>query len=139
METSDIPPVLLKATNPKDALGSDRLPLNLIPPISKAAMSLAMLEGALKYGPYNWREAGVRTSIYISAIHRHLDKFADGEDTDPKTGVHHLASIMASCAIVLDSIHAGNLTDDRPRAVATGQCMDNMAAHVKKLKEMFAK
>jgi hypothetical protein len=64
-----------KPTNPKDAIGTEKLPMHLIPGSAKATMALAFLEGALKYGKYNWRVAGVRASIYLDAMERHLEKF----------------------------------------------------------------
>ena len=69
-----------KPTNPKDAIGVDKCPLHLIPTTVKPEVALALLEGALKYGQANWREVGVRASIYRSAVDRHLDKWWEGED-----------------------------------------------------------
>ena len=103
-----------KPTNPKDAVGSRKLPLHLCPATGQIEWCLAQLDGALKYGPYNWREAGVRTSVYIDAIERHLKAFTEGENLAEDSAVHHLGHIMACCAIILDSGAQGNLTDDRP-------------------------
>ena len=102
-----------KRTNPKDAIGATKTPFHLNPPIAAAEQAAVHLHGALKYGVYNWREAGVRTSIYIDAIYRHLMKFQEGEDYDDESHAHHLAHIMACCAIVLDSRALENLEDDR--------------------------
>lgn len=46
----------LKSTNPKDIIGSDKLPLHLVPFSAIAYECLAYLEGALKYGRANWRK-----------------------------------------------------------------------------------
>jgi len=102
-----------KPTNPKDAIGCDKTPFHLNPPVAAAEQAAVHLHGAMKYGIYNWREAGVRASIYIDAIYRHLMKYQEGEDFDDESHAHHLAHIMACCAIVLDSQALMNLEDDR--------------------------
>jgi hypothetical protein len=104
----------LKPTNPKDMAATARLPLYLVPDTLKAYAALAFAEGAAKYGAYNWRRAGVLSSIYISAAERHLAAWKNGEDVDPQTGVPHLASVLASIGIILDADLCGKLTDDRP-------------------------
>jgi hypothetical protein len=76
-----------KPTNPKDAIGSTKLPLNLVPDSLTAYAALSFAEGASKYGSYNWRVAGVRASIYKAALERHLKKWWNGEECDPKTKV----------------------------------------------------
>lgn len=106
-----------KDTNPKDAAATTRIPLWLLSPIAKAHWALAQFAGMLKYGSWNWRVAGVRSSVYLSAAGRHLDAYLSGEETDPIDGTHHLANVMACCAILLDAKAAGKLIDDRPPSV----------------------
>ena len=127
-----------KPTNPKDAIGTEKLPMHLIPGPAKAAMALAFLEGALKYGKYNWRVAGVRTSIYLDAMERHLEKYKNGENCDPVTGVPHLASIMACCAIIIDASVHEKLNDDRPPSGPTSDYIDSLAQNVRHLQGVFA-
>ena len=103
-----------KATNPKDAIATDKAPLHLVPASFKAYTATALAEGALKYGAWNWRAAGVRASVYVSALQRHLDKWFNGEDIDPDTGVPHLANAAACLAVLIDSDVQGSMTDDRP-------------------------
>lgn len=124
-----------KDTNPKDAIAGDKLPMDLVPETLVIYTTLAMLEGALKYGKYNWRAAGVRSSVYVGAIKRHLAKFNDGEWCDPKSGVPHLASIAASCAIILDAAYIGKLYDDRPPSIQTSKLVDALSQRVVALKE----
>jgi Domain of unknown function (DUF5664) len=107
----------LKESNPKDAIGSTKVPLSLLSPIAKAAWALAQFCGKTKYGAWNWRAAGVRASIYLDAIGRHMDGYLSGEELDPADGTHHLGNIMACCAILLDAKAAGKLIDDRPPVV----------------------
>lgn len=106
-----------KDTNPKDAIASTKVPLWLLSPIAKAAWALAQFAGMAKYGAWNWRISGVRTSVYLSAMERHMDAYKSGEEFDPVDGTHHLGNIMACCAILLDAKAAGKLNDDRPPSV----------------------
>lgn len=108
------PPAPAKATNPKDAAAFDKAPLHLVPASFKAYTALALAEGAMKYGSWNWRAAGVRASVYVSALQRHIDKWFNGEEFDPETGVPHLANAAACLAVLIDSKTQLNMTDDRP-------------------------
>lgn len=127
-----------KPTNPKDAIGSTKLPLHLVPGTLKAYAALAFAEGAAKYGAYNWRAAGVRASIYKSALERHLEKWWNGEWSDPDSGVPHLASVIACAGIILDADLVGKLNDDRPPEAPLSEHIDDMAATVAALFQMHA-
>jgi hypothetical protein len=109
-----VPTAGTKPTNPKDAAATGRVPLGLLSPIAKAHWALAQHCGRVKYGAWNWREAGARASIYLDAIGRHADGYLSGETHDPADGTHHLGNIMACCAILLEAEAAGKLVDDRP-------------------------
>lgn len=126
-----------KETNPKDAIGVTKLPMHLIPGTAKAHLAIAFLEGALKYGKYNWRVAGIRNSIYLDAMERHYEKYKNGEDRDPITLVPHLASIMACCAIILDAKECGKLTDDRPPIAPASELIDQLAETVRYLQQLY--
>lgn len=106
-----------KETNPKDAIGDKKVPLSLCSPIAKAAWAVAQFVGMVKYGAWNWRSAGIRSSIYTSAMQRHLDAYLSGEEVDPVDQTPHLGHIMACAAILIDAKAAGKLTDDRPPVV----------------------
>jgi len=128
-----------KHENPKDTIGFSKLPLDLNPDSAIAYMSLAFAEGALKYGKFNWRVAGVRASIYIAAYRRHEQKFVNGEWADPKTRVPHLASMMACCAIMLDAHTCGKLIDDRPPRAPVNDLIDHELQPIyEHLSELFA-
>lgn len=103
-----------KPTNPKDRIGSAKLPASLVPDTVHIYAAMAFAEGASKYGAYNWRVAGVRMSIYMEAMRRHQMKLWNGEWADKKTKVPHLASIIACAGIIADAKACGKLTDDRP-------------------------
>lgn len=102
--------------NPKELQGIKKPPMHLIPPSALVHMSMALKDGAKKYGPFNWRDDPIRLTTYVGAIYRHLSAFQDHEDLARDSGRHHLAHIMACCAIALDSIDLGMVVDDRPKA-----------------------
>ena len=109
--------------NPKQLFGDRKAPLHLIPAAPLVEMSLALRNGAAKYGPFNWRETPVEVNTYVAAIWRHLLAFKEGEDEAQDSGVHHLAHVMASCAIVIDALRHGTLIDNR-RAGAASDALD---------------
>lgn len=106
--------------NPKTAMGALKVPLHLVPPSATHYLALAFKDGAAKYGPYNWRDAGVSASVYVAAAKRHIDAWWDGEDLSQDAEVEHLAHAMACMAIVLDAASVGMLNDDRPTKGAAG-------------------
>jgi len=126
-----------KPTNPKDAVATSRLDLSLFPSTGTIYGALGCTEGDCKYGGYNWRVAGIRWSIYDAAIRRHLDKLRDGEWEDKDTHVPHLASVLASAAIMVDAWEAGKLTDDRPPKLQTAALLSRFEIIVKHLQGMF--
>lgn len=114
--------------NPKTAFGVAKVPMHLVPPIAVAQMSLAFDNGAVKYGPFNWREKTISSTVYYAAAMRHLQAWFDGEDLAPDSGVHHLAHVMACCAMVLDGGSLGKLNDNRP---PKGALPEFLATYVK--------
>ena len=130
-------PEAAKPSNPKDAFGSAKVPVGLAPDTALQEMALAFLEGATKYGRYNWRVVGVRASIYNDAMERHRMKWWNGQDRDPVTRVRELASVMACCAILIDSEICGVLNDDRPPMAPLGQLLDINMEVVAHLKDLF--
>ena len=106
-------PTMLDVANPKDAIGQTKAPMHMLPLVAQVWGALGMYEGALKYGEKNFRYATVRSSVYVSAAKRHLERWQEGQDRDPKTRVKHLGSVIACCAILLDAELQGTLADDR--------------------------
>jgi hypothetical protein len=100
-------------SNPKDLMGTKKVPLGQVPPVAIAHESCAFLDGSLKYGFRNWRGKKVKASIYIDAARRHLSAWEEGEEIAPDSGVHHLGHARACLGILLDALETGNLIDDR--------------------------
>lgn len=119
-----------KSTNPKDILARDeqRVLLHLLPSPGLIHTALAMMDGARKYGPYNWRDEGVGAGTYVSAAMRHLRDWLDGEEDAPDSGVHHLGHAAACVLILLDAQAVGNLVDDRPAPAPTSEMMEEVKA-----------
>jgi dATP/dGTP diphosphohydrolase len=110
--TSNAPAPL--GTNPKDLLGIKKVQLNLVPASSIIYQALAMEDGAVKYGPFNWRQNKVIASIYLAAAMRHLQSWQDGEELASDSQKPHLAHALACIGIIVDAKETGNLKDDRP-------------------------
>lgn len=127
-----------KPTNPKDLIGSNKLPLHLWPPVATALGSLALLDGALRYGRSNFRAVGVRASIYHDALMRHVDAWFEGEDNDPASGVPHLGHALACLAILVDAQAARKLNDDRRYPGGHREAVDELTAHVARLRDLHA-
>lgn len=102
-----------KPSNPKDMIGSSKLPLHLWPMSATAFGCIGLASGMLKYGRNNWRESGVRPSIYVDAAIRHLTDWFEGNEVDPEDGVHNLSGALACLAILVDAKVTGKLSDDR--------------------------
>ena len=90
--------------NPKDKIGAAKVDLTLIPAKASAHMAFALMDGATKYGPYNWRVEPVQLRTYISAAKRHLDDFLESEEVAADSLGHHLGHAMACCAIIIDAM-----------------------------------
>jgi len=125
----------MKATNPKDLIGSNKLPLHLFPASARAYGVLGLLDGMLKYGRSNWRAVGIRASIYYDAVGRHLDAWLEGEDNAPDSGLPHLAHAIAGLAIIIDATVKGNMTDDRMYPGNYREMMEHLAPHIARLKK----
>lgn len=106
--------------NPKTAAGMKKPDISVVPPAGILHLATAMMNGANKYGPFNWRDKPISTRPYIAAAMRHLMAYLDGEEYSADTveaglPVHHLGHVMACCAILLDAREIeGGLNDNRP-------------------------
>jgi hypothetical protein len=103
-----------ESSNPKDRIGQAKVSLSKISPVAQLHEAMAMMDGAGKYGPYNWREHTVGAMVYIDAIKRHIDSWAEREEEAPDSHVHHLGHARAGLGILLDAQAHHQLLDDRP-------------------------
>jgi hypothetical protein len=140
-----------RSTNPKDAIGSVKLPLHLWPAEATALGCLGMLEGKCKYGRNNYIEGdGVIASIYIDAAMRHLFAWFSGEefnpdlvfaeDGEPGFGLSHLGNALATIAIVVKAQAHGKLIDDRDFSGSPGayrKLVDSLTPLVKNIQNKF--
>lgn len=115
-----VPPTLNKEelpdTNPKTRFGIAKPSMFVVSPIAMLHMSQAMMDGARKYGPYNWRENSVSAKVYYDAAMRHLMCWMDGQENASDSNVHHLGHAMACLNILLDAQATGCLVDDRAKS-----------------------
>lgn len=130
--------VSAKPSNPKDMIGSGKLPIHLWPNTATAMGCIGFLNGMLKYGRSNFRIHGIRASIYYDAAKRHLDAWFEGEETDPDDGVPHLAAALACIAIIVDAQAAGKFNDDRAVAGGYRALVERLTPQVAYLKKLHA-
>jgi hypothetical protein len=115
-----------KPTNPKDAVGIRKAGLSVVPANVLLELSVAMTEGAAKYGRHNWRTGGVRASVYYDATMRHLMCWWEGEDKDPDSGLSHVTKAIASLTVLRDAMLQGTCTDDRPPSSINKALVDHL-------------
>lgn len=99
--------------NPKDLVGARKAPLRYVPPALMIEASGPMEDGAIKYGPFNWREYPVEVVTYVEATLRHLFAFLDGQDNAEDSGHSHIGHAIAGLGIIADAKANGTLIDNR--------------------------
>ncbi len=105
--------------NPKTVQGLAKAPLHLVPPALVEGAAEAFANGAEKYGPFNWREAKISSTVYYAACMRHLHAWydrVDPADKAPDSQIHHLKHAVACLALLLDTMGTDLLNDNRPPA-----------------------
>lgn len=122
-----VPDVALPDNNLKTAAAAGKLKVSAVPPVALLALGAAMQNGADKYERFNWREGRATSSVFYDAILRHLMAWYSGENFASDSKVHHLAHIMASCAILLDAEVHNALNDDRTRTETKEEILKKLA------------
>jgi hypothetical protein len=125
------PQVILKDTNPKDAIGMSKIPLgSVLSAQVTGEAALGMLEGALKYRRHNYRIAGVRASVYYDALKRHMDGWWEGQDDDPFAAIpiHHVSKSISDLYVLRDAMLQGKFVDDRPPRVKNQNWIEDLNA-----------
>jgi hypothetical protein len=82
----------VRVTDPKTGAqkGSKPERFDLLPWAAVGQIAEVYAFGAEKYAAHNWR-GGYLWSLSFAALQRHLAAFWSGEDTDPESGLPHLA------------------------------------------------
>lgn len=108
--------IVKNPADPKEGQASKKLCFDSVPSTALCNLAEACQSGADKYGPHNWLnlEDGTMSMLtYINAIQRHLILLRAGQDNASDSGIHHLKHIMAGCAVALDAMEFGKVSDDR--------------------------
>lgn len=91
--------------------GKERLDLLPVDAVTEVVRVIGF--GAAKYGDRNW-EQGMDWSRMYGAMLRHSFAFWSGEDTDPESGLPHMAH-AACCALMLLAYQSRAIgADNRP-------------------------
>jgi len=124
--------MIIKNSNPKDAIGIKKAPMSTVSAPVLMEMGLAMLEGDRKYGRHNYRVIGVRSSVYYDAAMRHLMAWWEGEDIDPDSGISHVTKALSCLSVLRDAMINEKFTDDRPPKIKDGwiQELNKKAAEI---------
>ena len=126
-----------KDTNPKDVLGMSKMPMSTLSGPVLGEVSIAMLEGSLKYRRHNCRIAGARASVYYDAAFRHLSSWWEGQNDDPHSGISHVTKAIAGLMVLRDSMLQGNWVDDRPPKATNQDWVEDMNARARDLLEKY--
>jgi hypothetical protein len=93
--------------------GAKQTQIGALDPVSLMILGRVAGMGALKYSAFNYLN-GFDWSLAYNAMQRHANLFWAGENTDPESGLPHIAH-AAWMALALLSFHLRQLgTDDRP-------------------------
>jgi len=87
---------------------------DLVPALAQNEYAKVLTLGAKKYAERNW-ERGMKWSMVIASLERHLNAFKRGEDIDPETGLLHTAQMMCNAAFLTEYFHTFPQGDDRPK------------------------
>lgn len=91
---------------------SGKARVDLLPSSPLLMIAEVMGFGAKKYAAHNWR-GGFDQSRLIGAALRHILAYNDGEDTDPESGLSHIAHAGCCVLFLLEQIAKGTGQDDR--------------------------
>lgn len=110
--------------NPKTQFGIAKPDLWAIDPIAIYVEGMAMMQGMLKYGLFNYYDDPVSASTYVNAAQRHLDLYRLGQDLASDTGVEHLGHLRACCNILISAHYHGRLIDDRTKNIQMAEDLE---------------
>lgn len=81
-----------------------------------AELVQVLMFGARKYSSWNWTN-GLSWTQTFESMQRHAIAWYQGEDTDPETGLSHIAHVFCNAMFLLHFILFKTGTDDRPEAL----------------------
>ena len=87
-------------------------PWDLAPWESFTEIVRVLAFGASKYQKHGWR-TGMAWSRLLAASIRHIVAWAEGEDTDPESGLSHLAHAATNLCFLIAYAKRGAGSDDR--------------------------
>lgn len=125
-----------KDQDPKQSIGVHKYSVTNVPACVVAELGVAMLEGALKYGPFNYRKTKVKATTYYGAADRHMRAWFEGENIDPDSGLNHIIKAIASLTILRDAMINDKLIDDRPPSAPIGW-IDTLNEHAKLVRDKY--
>lgn len=125
-------------SNPKSALGIKKPPLHLVSPLAILAESMAMAEGGMKYGPYNYRVDAVAATVYIAAALRHIFEWSQGSDKTKDSKLHPLGHARACLGILIDAEANGSMIDDRFKSEAYAKLVEEAEAMLPEMADRIA-
>jgi len=91
---------------------SGKAPLSIIPRVALELEAQVFAFGAKKYARDNYKKGFAHTRLLDAAL-RHIYAHIDGEDTDPESGLPHLAHARCCLSMLLECQRLGTATDDR--------------------------
>lgn len=108
------PPGEVRVVDPETggAKGQKLAQLGAVDPQSVMRVAAVAGFGGQKYARYNFAR-GYAWSLSYDAMQRHLHAFWGGEDTDPESGLPHLAHAAWHCLALITFLERGKGTDDR--------------------------
>lgn len=87
--------------------------VDLLPSDPLIEISKVLAYGASKYAEWNWAN-GIQYSRVYGAALRHMMAWKEGQDTDPETGISHLAHAACNLLFLLEFEKTqGSALDDR--------------------------
>lgn len=92
----------------------EKLRWELVPYDAVEEVVKVLTFGAKKYAPRNW-ERGMDWSRVYAALIRHMTSWFHGQDTDPETGISHLAHAGCCLMFLIAYEKRGTGNDDRPK------------------------
>lgn len=125
-------------SNPKDSVGTRKWRQFCTVPFTVMwEVGVAMLEGALKYGRHNYRDSGIRATVYIDAAMGHLSQWWEGEDIDPDSKLSHITKAITSLVVLRDAMLQEQFIDDRPYKSNVSKIRDELQTRVEELLDKY--